>query len=700
MGLFLPQRIEKYLHIILFSLIIGAVVCTDSYCQQQEKEEIIRIKSFVGTVEVKGPGSSQWRAATVGMRVRMKWDLRTYVESECELEFESGTLLKIGENSVINIGSLYYEKKSSTSNTSVKVGTGQVWSNVKKLMNKNSSFSFETPTAVAAIRGTRLGINVSKSQTIVDVFEGSVRVSSRGSRTETVVSENVRAVVTMGESKIQVLKFEEIKRAATEGGSTGAPLVDPYQSIDSTAVDTAAATGGTTPATPDSTVQDTIIAKDTTTVRDTVKSTPVPQPTDTINRSSKGESNDTLSYSSPKPATTTNTTTTTAAAPPPVMTSPPAPAPAPPQRLTLRLSQPINNSTVTKPIIMVAGVTLPGAEVTVDNVTVAVRSDGSFSYQMHIPDEKSFYAVAVTATYNNQTVSDNRMVSYTPVRQELLLDVKTPLSGQLIKTSSCVVSGQTSVGAQVEINGKQVTVAANGFFSDKILLSEQNIGEYSIEVTALDRETGKELVKTIKVIVDIHSPEINRNTPQIMLTGMGSGCIKNRSLSFYCVDKTADDKVTLTIIHNSNVETVVLSGNEQGQISLEDGKNIYKLSAIDLANNNSNIVSGEIFYLPGPLSLTLHQPQKTEIDITDLPPMPGNTGALGMTIEVEVEDGINSIPNTILYCKVNGATMASDGNYLFTGKVGLVRGRNTFLIEAADCAGNKTQQTISVTIRR
>lgn len=58
---------------------------------------------------------------------------------------------------------------------------GTLMTNVKKLVDEKSSFEFETPTATAAIRGTILGLDVTKDKTLVKVYEGTVTVSSSGS---------------------------------------------------------------------------------------------------------------------------------------------------------------------------------------------------------------------------------------------------------------------------------------------------------------------------------------------------------------------------------------------------------------------------------------------------------------------------------------------------------------------------------------
>ena len=132
------------------------------------------------------------------MVVKMGSDIRTYVESGTDVELESGTVIKIGENTVVSLEKLLQNKKNDVSNTSMKVVTGKVWANVKKLTNTKSEFDFETPTAVASIRGTRLGVSVDIQGTAVDVYEGLVLVREKSTGKTVTVATNGSAIVHAG----------------------------------------------------------------------------------------------------------------------------------------------------------------------------------------------------------------------------------------------------------------------------------------------------------------------------------------------------------------------------------------------------------------------------------------------------------------------------------------------------------------------
>jgi len=184
--------------------------CLSVFSQSDANQEKVTVKSIVGKAEVRSPATGKWRPARVGMTVKMKWDVRTFVESSVELQFATGTTLTLGENSVVNLSTLLQDRSSATTKSNVKVGSGQVWANVQKLVSKKSKFSFETPTAVAAIRGTSLRLEVDKNKTVVDVLEGKVSVRNKGSKKEVMVTTRNRAVVKSGNDDIETYSLDDV----------------------------------------------------------------------------------------------------------------------------------------------------------------------------------------------------------------------------------------------------------------------------------------------------------------------------------------------------------------------------------------------------------------------------------------------------------------------------------------------------------
>lgn len=229
---------------VVRNLTLTAVLVCGAWAHVLGSQERVKVSMVVGKVEIRTPNSPRWRPARMGMPVKMGWDVRTYVESRAELMFATGSTIRVGENSVVTLSKAM--RKQQTTQSKLKVGTGRVWANVKKLTGNRSSFEFETPTAVAAIRGTRLGLKVGQRGDSIEVYEGLVMVRRRDGSREVAVGTRNRAVVAAASEEIEVEEFADTD-------STGTP-VDPF------VADSAAG---------DSTVQDSSAGGDSSSVVDT-----------------------------------------------------------------------------------------------------------------------------------------------------------------------------------------------------------------------------------------------------------------------------------------------------------------------------------------------------------------------------------------------------------------------------------------------
>ena len=678
-------------HTVSFILCVVFCTCLSVFSQSSVATEKVTVKSIIGKAEVRSPNAGKWRPARVGMVVKVKWDVRTFVESSMELQFESGTVLKLGENSVVNLSTLLQDKSTSAVKSNVKVASGQVWANVQKLVSIKSKFTFETPTAVAAIRGTRLRVAVDKNSTTVDVYEGSVSVRNKDSKKTVMVSTKSRAVVESGEPDIATYSLEE-SDTTSQLPETG----------DTTLIDTAAETDTTkevylnieSPEENTKVNAAQVVIKGTATPGAVVI---IGSKQNDVKDNGKFVINIDLLPGVNKIVVTAQLGSVSKEAFISIIYEPA-------KKLFLTLSQPAEGMKVNTPVIPVQGATVAGAEVTVEDNNVSVESDGSFSYQVHIPDEAGEYIIQAISTYKGEEVTLERTVIYEPEREKLELAVSSPINGQEIKTSLMRVVGKTVFGAKVEIIGgggnfnRTFTVSKDGSFTCDIPIHERDIGEYVIEVNASVEETGEEKDKMITVEVDIKSAGINTSIPRIDITGPTQGASRIGYLIARVTDNTPEDQLTLTADINGAKDQYTLERSDQEKIVLEEGKNRYTFYAVDQAGNKSNVLSGEIYYLPGPLVIEIIEPDATQYVIDDLPPMPVSAKALTMEMEVEIDDGIRDVPETILYCRVNGIVLKEVNNYLYKGKIPLKRGVNNFLVEVEDIANNRMKKTFTIVI--
>ncbi len=136
-----------------------------------------RLTHIEGTVAILRDGAEKWRGARPGMPVRTGDQLYAREESFAEIIYANGAILRMDENTKIVI--------ESASETTAKTGSrlGSVWVNMRKLVGPGKQFELSSPTATAAIRGTRFQMTTAKdSSTDVSVFEGNVAVGPSSSQ--------------------------------------------------------------------------------------------------------------------------------------------------------------------------------------------------------------------------------------------------------------------------------------------------------------------------------------------------------------------------------------------------------------------------------------------------------------------------------------------------------------------------------------
>ena len=611
------MRIIKLTQTTIFLLVSSCYIVVAA----DDAEQRATIKSIIGQVEVSPDGSGKWRKARANMPVKMGYDLRTFIESSADIELETGALIKIGENTVVTLSKLLGNKSSGASNTGLKIGTGKVWANVKKLTNAKSEFEFETPTAVASIRGTRLGISVDGNGTAVDVFEGLVQVREKSSGKTVSVPTKGRAIVAAGGKGVTYIDLE---KAPGPDGAKGR-LIDPF--VDSSGAH-------------------------------------IPQDS----AASKGSSG---IFSKPV-------------------------------GLTLALSIPKDGEVIAEPMIPIAGTVTAGASVWVNSVSVVVSPSGSFQYKAPIPNEPHEYSVIVVARLGSSETSEERTVVYSPTKSSMFLEISTPIEGQLIRQNPLHLIGKTSPRAVVTINGRSAPVSSQGVISYDLQLAEKDIGEYRLEVAATDES--KDLTKTITAIVDIASPLINTSLPTVVVHEQNGIATRIGKLNVDAFDRTPGDQLTLQFQNNGRYEDYAMPPGDRQYLNLDEGINVYTVKAVDKAKNISNVVSGSVYYLPGPLVIEIRDPTENPMIVDDLPPMPKNVAVSRMRIEVEIEDGIGNVPETIRYCRLIGdgktLQMTGNNNYRYSTEIPLSRGAHVYTVQVEDLSGNIMTKRLDIVIRQ
>ncbi len=135
---------------------------------------IARVTYYTGDFRVQQPGRDAWKKAVINESLKSGEKVKTYDESRGEVAFADGSIIRIDANSNLDIVELKRDKAGQTAQA--KVWSGKVWASVNKA-SKKTKFELESPTAVAAVRGTVFRMSVAEDMTTkVAVYAGEVKV--------------------------------------------------------------------------------------------------------------------------------------------------------------------------------------------------------------------------------------------------------------------------------------------------------------------------------------------------------------------------------------------------------------------------------------------------------------------------------------------------------------------------------------------
>jgi len=115
-------------------------------------------------VSVRAPGSSLWEEATSGMTIGVGWSVRTDKGGLASIRFFDQGESRIGENSEITVSAASIDTNDPTKlSIKLKLDFGRVWSRVLKLFDLDSSYSVETSSVVATVRGTAFDVQATEN---------------------------------------------------------------------------------------------------------------------------------------------------------------------------------------------------------------------------------------------------------------------------------------------------------------------------------------------------------------------------------------------------------------------------------------------------------------------------------------------------------------------------------------------------------
>jgi hypothetical protein len=173
------------------------------FCAAPALADEATVKGIMGSVKVLSGRSkadpnnvNSWPDARLNMTLRAKDMIATLGEAEVRLETPDGSTVRLRENSVLEIASI-----KAGGDATLRLVDGSIVANAKKMAGGSKrQFEIQTPTSLAAIRGTTLEVDSRKnSGTTVKTFDGQVQVAPKGGKNFTDVNNYQMTEVAPGQ---------------------------------------------------------------------------------------------------------------------------------------------------------------------------------------------------------------------------------------------------------------------------------------------------------------------------------------------------------------------------------------------------------------------------------------------------------------------------------------------------------------------
>ena len=115
----------------------------------------------------------EWEPVDIGYSLKPGSTIKTDLSSYCDIQFGNAAVVRINEDTEINISDIQFNESSS--NITLDMVKGSVLCKVSKLSGYDS-FNVGTENAVCGVRGTEFLVRTNSEETILAVKEGSVAI--------------------------------------------------------------------------------------------------------------------------------------------------------------------------------------------------------------------------------------------------------------------------------------------------------------------------------------------------------------------------------------------------------------------------------------------------------------------------------------------------------------------------------------------
>lgn len=181
-----------------YLIFINAMILIVVFCLLAQSLVIIQrlasAEKIQGTVEVSRGGNGKYIALAQGSAIKTGDVVRTGSDGQAEFKWVDGTRWKVMPNTLITVKKSVTNIARHADYSELGLTSGKVFIRIMKALTAASRFEVETPTAVAAVRGTIFSVEVKDGQTQVAVFKGQVQVRSGETEAQKLIEPGQAAV--------------------------------------------------------------------------------------------------------------------------------------------------------------------------------------------------------------------------------------------------------------------------------------------------------------------------------------------------------------------------------------------------------------------------------------------------------------------------------------------------------------------------
>ncbi|MEK6558169.1 MAG: FecR family protein [Candidatus Margulisiibacteriota bacterium] len=139
-----------------------------------DKSPVASLTFYMGEVQTKPNGSSEWLPVKKGMPFYEGDLLKTLQDGKAELFFYTGSKVRIANGTEIQ-----FTKDEKNKSKSVFLNAGQIWNQIRK----GDKFQVESVHGVASVKGTEFDVAANKDEMNIWVAEGLVLIHNQNGQT-------------------------------------------------------------------------------------------------------------------------------------------------------------------------------------------------------------------------------------------------------------------------------------------------------------------------------------------------------------------------------------------------------------------------------------------------------------------------------------------------------------------------------------